>query len=101
MVIALAGRRIGVAGEQLTGDEMAAKYSKVLGRPVHYNAVPFDVFRGLGFPAAQEIGNMFQFYADYVNVVGKTRDVAFSRELNPELQNFDQWLARNRSKITV
>ena len=98
---ALAGRRIGVAGEQLTGDEMAAKYSKVLGRPVHYNAVPFDVFRGLGFPAAQEIGNMFQFYADYVNVVGKTRDVAFSRELNPELQNFDQWLARNRSKITV
>jgi len=95
----LAGKRIGLAGEQLTGNEMAEKYSKVLGRPVRYNAVPFDVFRGLGFPAAQELGNMFQFYTEFAEDLGKTRDVAFSRELNPELQDFDAWLSRNKEHL--
>ncbi|MEO7502037.1 MAG: NmrA family NAD(P)-binding protein, partial [Gemmatimonadaceae bacterium] len=97
----LAGKTIGLAGEQLTGDEMAKKYSKLLGRPVRYNAVPFDIFRGLGFPAAQELGNMFQFYTEFAEDVGKKRDVAFSRELNPELKDFDEWLSRNRAKISV
>jgi uncharacterized protein YbjT (DUF2867 family) len=96
----LAGKRIGIAGEQLTGEQMAEKYSRALGRPVRYNAVPFDVFRGLGFPAAQEIGNMFQFYAEFDDELGKTRDVAYSRELNPELQNFDEWLSRNKAKFS-
>lgn len=97
----LAGKRIGIAGEQLTGNEMAAKFAKSLGRPVRYNAVPFDVYRGLGFPGAEEMGNMYQFYADFDEVVGKTRNVEFSRELNPELQSFDEWLTRNKDKISL
>jgi len=97
----LAGKTIGLAGEQLTGQEMAEKYAKVLGRPVRYNAVPFDVFRGLGFPAAQELGNMFQFYTEFAEDVGRKRDVAFSGELNPELQDFEEWLSRNRAKISA
>lgn len=98
---ALAGERIGVAGDQLTGAEMAEKFSKALGRPVRYNAVPFDVFRGLGFPGAVEIGNMFQFYAEFAEELGNTRAVSFSRELNPELQDFDTWASRNRSRFAL
>lgn len=97
----LAGRRIGIAGDQLTGEEMAAKFAKALGRPVRYNAVPFDVYRGLNFPGAEEMGNMYQFYADFEEVVGSSRNVAFSRQLNPELQSFDEWLARNKDKIPL
>ncbi len=97
----LAGKRIGIAGDQLTGQEMAEKYSKVLGRPVRYNAVPFDAFRALGFPGADELGNMFQFYAEFEDEVGRVRDVGVSRELNPELENFDEWLARNKQKGLV
>lgn len=97
----MADKRIGIAGEQLTGDEMAQKFSRALGKPVRYNAVPFDVFRGLGFPGAQDLGNMFQFYAEFADMLGKSRDVAASRELNPELQSFDQWLELNKDKLPL
>ncbi len=55
------GKRIGIAGGHLTGEQMAAALSKALGEPVRYHAVPFDVYRGLGFPGADDLGNMFQF----------------------------------------
>ena len=97
----LAGKRIGLAGEQLTGVEMAQKFSRAFGKPVRYNAVPFDVFRGLGFPGAEDVGNMFQFYTEFADMVGKTRDVAASRELNPELQSFDEWLDLNKDKLPL
>lgn len=98
---AMGGKRIGIAGEHLTGAEMAAKMSKALGREVTYNAVPFDVFRGLGFPGAEDVGNMFQFYAEFEEQLVATRDVPKTRALNPELQTFDQWLARNKDKIPL
>jgi uncharacterized protein YbjT (DUF2867 family) len=97
----LAGKRIGLAGDQLTGEEMAEKFSKAFGRPVQYNPVPFDVLRGMGFPAAKEYGNMFQFYVEFEDEVAKTRDVNQSRDLNPELQDFDTWLSRNRARFSV
>jgi uncharacterized protein YbjT (DUF2867 family) len=97
----MAGKRIGVAGEQLTGEEMAQKFSRALGKLVRYSAVPFDVFRGLGFPGAQDMGNMFQFYVEFADMLGKSRDVAASRELNPELQSFDQWLELNKDKLSL
>jgi hypothetical protein len=44
---------------------------------------------------------MFQFYTEFAEDVGETRDVAFSRELNPELQDFEEWLVRNRARISA
>jgi uncharacterized protein YbjT (DUF2867 family) len=98
---ATAGKRIGIAGEHLTGAELAAKMSKALGQEVKYNAVPFDVFRELGFPGAQDVGNMFQIYAEFEEELARTRDIAKTRALNPELQTFDQWLERNKEKIPL
>lgn len=95
------GKRIGIAGEHLTGAEIAAKMSKALGQPVEYNAVPFGVFRNLGFPGADDLGNMFQFYAEFEKQLSDTRDLAKTRALNPELQTFDQWLARNKERIPL
>ncbi len=98
---ATAGKRIGIAGEHLTGVEMAAKFARALGQEVKYNAVPFDVYRGLGFPGADDLGNMFQFYVEFEETLAKVRDVSKTRELNPELQTFDQWLERNKEKIPL
>ena len=95
------GKTVGIAGEQLTGAEMAAKYSKALGIDVAYNAVPPAVYRGFGFPGAEDLGNMFQFYADFEDYFGKSRDVAGAKALNPQLQNFDAWLAANKSRIPL
>ena len=93
------GRTVGIAGDHLTGAEMAAALASALGETVRYNAVPFDVYRGLGFPGAEDLGNMFQFYAEFEDYFCGARDLAVARSLNPELQSFATWLARNASRI--
>jgi uncharacterized protein YbjT (DUF2867 family) len=95
------GRRIGVAGESLTGDEVAAKMGQALGRPVHFFDVPFDTYRGLGFPGAEDLGNMFQFQQILGDEFQGYRDPAQSHALNASLQDFDGWLARNAASIPI
>ena len=97
----LAGKRIGIAGEQITVEEMAKSLSKAIGEEVIYNKVTPAQFRAFGFPGADDLGNMFQFYHDFDTLCNTTRDVNYSRELNPELKSFDQWLAANASKIPL
>jgi len=66
------GKRIGIAGEQLTGYEMADALSKALREPVVYNKIPAAVYRGFGFPGADDLGNMFQFYDEFEKELNKT-----------------------------
>lgn len=95
------GKRVGIAGEHLTGDDMAAAMSTAFGKPVTYNAVPFEAYRKFGFPGADDIGNMFQFKHDFNDMFCGARDVALSRSLNPSLQTFAQWLAQNHARIPL
>jgi uncharacterized protein YbjT (DUF2867 family) len=95
------GQTIGIAGEHLTGEEMAQKMSKALGQEITYNNVSPETFRSFGFPGADDLGNMFQFYRDFEEDCNTVRDVSQSKELNPELQSFDQWLSKNASRIPV
>jgi len=93
------GKTVGIAGDHLTGNQMAAALTKALGKEVRYNDVPPEVYRGFGFPGADDLGNMFQYKRDFNEAFVAARDLNFSRSLNPELQSFDQWLARNKSRI--
>jgi len=93
------GKTVGIAGEHLTGDRMAAALSAALGRPVSYNAVSPEVYRGFGFPGADDLGNMFQFKRDFEDYFCGARSPEFSRSLNPGLQTFDTWLGRNRAAL--
>jgi uncharacterized protein YbjT (DUF2867 family) len=96
------GKHVGITGENLTLNEMSDKLSKGLGiGPVKYNAVEPDTYRGFGFPGADEMGNMFQVYRDFEKQVLGARSAEVSRQLNPQLQTFDQWIANNKSKIPV
>ena len=95
------GKTVGIAGQHLTGAEMAAGMSKALGVEIGYYAVPFDTFRGFGFPGAEDIGNMFQFKHDFNEMFCGARSVEESRKLNPALQSYDQWLAKNGAKIPL
>jgi uncharacterized protein YbjT (DUF2867 family) len=98
---AVAGQRFGIAGDVLSGPEMAAKMGRALGREVGYADVPFDVFRGLGFPGAEDLGNMFHYQALEGQAFLDSRSVQRSRELNPALQSLDAWLAANAAKIPM
>ncbi len=95
------GKTVGIAGEHLTGTEMAAALTRALGQEVRYNAVTPEVYRGFGFPGADDLGNMFQFKRDFNEVFCAARDVKVARALNPELQTFDRWLAENKDRIPL
>jgi uncharacterized protein YbjT (DUF2867 family) len=95
------GRTVGIAGEHLTGAQMAAALGRALGREVRYNAVTPAQYRGFGFPGAEDLGNMFQFYAEFEDYFCGARSPDVARALNPELQSFATWLARNGTRIPL
>lgn len=97
----LFGQTVGIAGEHLTGAEMAKALSQALERDVRYNAVPPAVYRSFPFPGADDLGNMFQYKHDFAEAYCASRSVEFSREINPELQSFAAWLAKNKSRIPL
>jgi uncharacterized protein YbjT (DUF2867 family) len=95
------GGTVGVAGEFLTGAEIATSLTKALGQEVRYNDVPADVYRSFGFPGADDVGNMFQFKRDCNEDYCGARSLEISRRLNPELQTLDTWLTANVSRIPI
>jgi uncharacterized protein YbjT (DUF2867 family) len=94
-------KTVAIAGEHLTGKQLAEGMSRALGQEVRYNNVPPEVYRTFGFPGADDLGNMFQFKRDFNDYFVGARDLAFSRSLNPELKTFDQWLAGHAQEIPI
>ncbi len=94
-------KSVGIAGEHLTGDQMANTFSEVYGKKVRYNAVEPAVYRSFDFPGADDLGNMFQFKADFEGEYCKARDVENTRKLDPELLNFTSWLRKNKERIQI
>lgn len=97
----LVGKTVGIAGEHLTGAQMAEALGRAFGKEVRYQAVSPDVYRGFGFPGADDLGNMFQFKRDFEEYYCGARSLDFSRNLNPELMTFDAWLAKNKERIPL
>jgi uncharacterized protein YbjT (DUF2867 family) len=95
------GETVGIAGEYLTGGEMAQALSLALGEAVLYNDLSPDDYRDLGFPGAADLGNMFQFKRDFNEYFCGARDISLARELNPELLTFEQWLERHAGDIPL
>ncbi len=95
------GKTVGVAGEHLTGAQMAAALTKALNQEVRHNDVPPEVFRSFGFPGADDLGNMFQFKRDFQEVFCGPRNPSVARALTPSLQTFDGWLVQNKSRIPL
>jgi len=95
------GKTVGIAGEHLTGAQMAAAFTKALGQEVRYNSVSPEVYRGFGFPGAEDLGNMFQFKRDFEEYFCGARNPDIARALNPSLQTFEAWLAQNKSRIPL
>ena len=95
------GRTIGIAGQHLTGAEMAAELGRARGQEVRYRAIEPAAYRALGFPGADDLGNMFQFNRDFERDFCSARDPEVARRLNPRLQDFRTWLAANQGRIPL
>lgn len=98
---AMIGKTVGIAGEHLSGNEMADALTDALGFEVRYNDVPPEVYRGFDFPGADDLGNMFQFNRDFDTDFRGARSIEQSRELNPQLQTFAGWLVDNKDQIPI
>jgi len=98
---AMIGQRVGIAGEHLSGSEMAAALTTALGEPVAHYSPSWDEYRSYDFPGADDLGNMFQYKHDFEDEFRAARPVARSRELNPELQSFSEWLVGNAGKMPI
>jgi len=98
---ALIGKTVGIAGEHLTGAQMAAALTTAFEQEIGYNEVTPEAYRGFGFPGAEDLGNMFQFKRDFAEYYCGARSLDFSRDLNPGLQTFAEWLDANKSRIPM
>ena len=94
-------KKVGISGDHNTCAELASLLSKALGEEVTYNEVTPEQYRGFGFPGADDLGNMFQFYRDFESYFTGARDLKFSKELNPELQSLEMWIKENIKKIPL
>jgi len=95
------GRTVGIAGGHETGAELAAGLTRALGQEVVYTNVSPEVYRGFGFPGADDLGNMFQFKRDFNDYYCGARDLAFSRSLVPDMLTYDQWLEKYKDQIPI
>lgn len=95
------GKTVGIAGDHLSGAEVAAALSKALGRTVRFNAISPDDYRALGFPGADDLGNMFQFKRDFNDRFVGARSLEVTRGLYPSTMTFESWLGKNGARIPV
>jgi uncharacterized protein YbjT (DUF2867 family) len=92
---------VGIAGEHLTGAQMAAALGRALGEPVAHVAMPPAQYAKLGFPGAEDLANMFQFKRDFNASYCAARPVAQSKALDPGLLGFEAWLLQAGSQMKV
>jgi uncharacterized protein YbjT (DUF2867 family) len=95
------GKTVGVAGDHVTGAQMATALAKELGQEVAYNPMTPEQFRQLGTPGADVFGNMFQFMQEFESEFCAARNLDSARALNPSLQTFGGWLAKNKDRIPL
>jgi uncharacterized protein YbjT (DUF2867 family) len=95
------GATVSIAGEHLTGEQLAAAFGELYGEPVDYRPLTHDQFRSLPIPAAAEIGNMFQYYTEAADAFTGARNLDLVRDLHPGLQTFREWLPAHKDALTA
>ncbi|MFD7917775.1 NmrA/HSCARG family protein [Streptomyces sp. NPDC059740] len=83
------GRRVELAGDELTGAQMAEIFSEIAGRPVRFASQPLAELRA----GSEEMALMF----DWFNKHGYRADIPALKEAHPELITLEAWLRRNWS----
>ncbi|MFL6721903.1 MAG: hypothetical protein ACJ8FT_08905 [Sphingomonas sp.] len=79
---------------ELTGEEVAATAGLTVDQAQR-------LWRALGFPGADDLGNMFQYKRDFPREFQSPRSVESTRALNPQLQSFSTWATRNASRVPI
>src|SRR5215212_6040386 len=90
------GKTVKLAGDELPPAAYAEAMSRRTGADVRYAYVPREVFAALGFPGAEDLADMFEFYR--LHMPSRVRDIETCRAMAPGLQSFEQWMASNAGR---
>jgi len=88
-----------IVGDSLPVSQVAQRFTKALGVDFSYVKKSYEEFTKLGFPGAEEFGNMFQFQHKYAKIFGGKRDISKCQAAIPELESFDKWLELHKKEI--
>ncbi|XP_016069982.1 PREDICTED: nmrA-like family domain-containing protein 1 isoform X2 [Miniopterus natalensis] len=89
------GQNLGLSTCRHTAEEYAALLSKHTGKAVHDAKITPEDYEKLGFPGAQDLANMFRFYA-----LKPDRDIELTQRLNPKARTLDQWLEQHKDDFS-
>lgn len=95
---AVIGERIGLAGDQLTGPQMAQVLSRVLGMAVQHAPMSTTDFGRQPFPGAPEMAGMFAYQQAHEARYCAARHPEVARALHPSLLGFAPW-AQSRADV--
>jgi uncharacterized protein YbjT (DUF2867 family) len=80
-------RTLEIAGDELTGPQMAELLGKAIGRKVVYEEQPFDEIQA----ASADMAMMYEWF----NLRGYTVDIKNLRQIIPDLESFMEWTERS------
>ncbi|MBN1128240.1 MAG: NmrA/HSCARG family protein [Chitinispirillaceae bacterium] len=80
------GREIDLAGDELTGPQMAERMGQAIGRSVSFVQTPIEAIRGFS--------EDYALMVEWFNAKGYEADIKHLREEHPGLENLDTWLVR-------
>ena len=80
------GRELEIAGDEMTGPEMAALMGEAMDRPVQYEQVPISALR----QQSEATARVFE----WLNESGYRADIPALRAMYPTLTTFAEWLRR-------
>jgi uncharacterized protein YbjT (DUF2867 family) len=87
------GRVVEIAGDDLSMEEIAGTFSRVTGKDVNYEQVPWDQFEQ---QAGKEIAGMFRWFERE----GYHVDISSVRSERQQLQTFDRWMHTTWPAVT-
>jgi uncharacterized protein YbjT (DUF2867 family) len=93
-----AQRRVGIAGEHPTGEEMAAAIAELWGEPVRYVDVPIAEYARQPFRGAADWSSVFAFLQRCNSAYCTARPVALTRALHAGSLDFRQWLRHHAGR---
>jgi uncharacterized protein YbjT (DUF2867 family) len=84
-------RDLAVAGDSLTGDQIATAFERVTATPAAYVPVSLDVVRSSIPGIGHDFAAMFEFFQTR-DIVTLDRDMTALRTMHPDLLSFEDWL---------
>lgn len=87
------GKTLKLAGDELPASTYAEIMSRITGSTIQYHYVPRETFAAFGFPGAEDLADMFEYYR--LHIPSRAAEIVACRAIAPDVQSFETWMQRN------